>query len=62
MFRINTMSLVGLERDREEGLTLRWLPEGFMIEMTKQKVCSYTVFGWWCSAHSEEKFPEKMYM
>ena len=39
MFRINTMSLVGLEQDREEGLMLRWLPEGFLIEMAKQKVC-----------------------
>ena len=40
MFRINTMSLVGLEQDREEGLMLRWLPEGFLIEMAKQKVVS----------------------
>ena len=40
MFRIKTMSLVGLEQDREEGLMLRWLPEGFLIEMAKQKVVS----------------------
>lgn len=38
MFRINTMSLHGLERDRDEGLVLRWQPEGFLIEMAKQKV------------------------
>jgi len=38
MFRINAMSLHGLERDRDEGLVLRWQPEGFLIEMAKQKV------------------------
>lgn len=32
------MSLHGLEKDRDEGLVLRWQPEGFLIEMAKQKV------------------------
>lgn len=40
MFRINKMSLHGLEKDRDEGLVLRWQPEGFLIEMAKQKVNS----------------------
>lgn len=47
MFRINRMSLHGLEKDRDEGLVLRWQPEGFLIEMAKQKVYILNVVTLW---------------
>lgn len=37
MFRIDSMKLVDVERG-DEGLMLSWLPDGLLIEMSKQKV------------------------
>ena len=39
MFRIESMRLVGTEE--QDGLLLSWKPDGFLIEMSRNKVNSH---------------------
>lgn len=41
MYKINTMQLVGL--GRHEGLIIKWLPDGMLIELSPCKVSESTL-------------------